>query len=127
MKKLIVFSLLLVASTCIAIAVNTKTQRKTVSETKEFYDCKRCNGTGVDPYTQNCPSCHGTRKVVRSEYCSPCSGTGFVKDRFGDKVVCPTCKGERMKITKETCGQCSGTGSAPMKCMNCKGSGKVER
>lgn len=97
------------------------------SDSQEAYDCKRCNGTGVDPLTFPCSSCGGQKVVTKIINCPTCMGRGTIKDRFGDDQKCPQCDGARKIIDKRTCSKCGGTGEEKRPCRNCNGTGKVER
>lgn len=98
-----------------------------ISTNPEVYDCSRCYGTGWEPtMTRNCTKCNGSG-VYRSQprACPVCNAQGTVKDRFGNDVKCHHCDGARYLIDEGTCPKCGGSGSERMKCMSCKGSGKV--
>lgn len=97
------------------------------NESQEVYDCKRCNGTGVDPLTYPCSSCGGQKVITKIINCPTCNGKGTIKDRFGDDQKCPECDGARKILDKKTCSKCGGTGEEKRPCRNCNGTGKVER
>lgn len=97
------------------------------SDSHELYDCKRCNGTGVDPYTYPCSSCGGQKVISKIIDCPTCHGNGTIKDRFGDDQKCPECDGARKILDKRTCSKCGGSGEEKRSCRSCNGTGKVER
>lgn len=124
MKKLLFLVLTSVIVCCISTVFASKSECKINSS--EQYDCKRCNGTGIDPLVKDCPYCKRGR-VQHIRDCERCKGSGYTIDRFGDKVKCSNCDGTGKKYVDEECANCHGTFTVKMKCMNCHGSGKVTR
>ncbi|MBD5191500.1 MAG: hypothetical protein HDS88_01270 [Bacteroidales bacterium] len=125
MKKLfftiMIFSFLCGITTFALYATETNT------ESGETYVCKRCDGTGYEPsMTKNCPYCTRGR-VKHFRDCEKCYGSGYTTNKYGDKEKCYNCDGTGKKHVDEQCAYCNGTGSVRMTCMQCKGSGTVNR
>lgn len=95
--------------------------------TEEQYVCKRCDGAKVDPYvTKNCVHCNkGT--VEQYMDCAACNGLGYTVDKYGDKSKCTACDGAKAVRTKVTCPDCGGNYQQPLPCLQCKGTGYVNR
>ncbi len=129
MKKLKCLLILLVLFASVAFSVAASplcdSLMSTRNETQKRYDCKRCGGSGQDPYVvKTCPKCkEGT--VERWVDCSTCNGMGYIVDRYGDRTKCSECDGAKKVHATVTCPSCGGNYQEPITCMQCNGKGYV--
>ena len=89
------------------------------SNTRGWYTCDRCNGSGHDPQVL-CRTCKGNGTVTENRICRNRCNSGKVRDNYGNIVNCPLCGGTGKEPMSFSCSSCGGWGHAS--CMKCKGS-----
>lgn len=128
MKKLKGLLILPVLFASVAFCVAASPFYDSLKSTKneaERYECKRCGGSGKDPYVvKTCTKCTGGT-VEQWVDCSTCNGMGYTVDRYGDRTKCHACDGAKKVRATVTCPSCGGNYQEPISCMQCNGKGYV--